>query len=140
MFCSTCGTQLIDGAVFCSKCGARVSVDAAPVTSVARAQVAGDDKGFNWKALSLILTFGGGAVLVGAIFWWQSYYEPLARRVGKNLGEALPCLYSSSGVCGFAEGVGQLLGQIPYNPIAFWIGVVGVIFGFILSAVAPRAR
>jgi hypothetical protein len=140
MFCSTCGTQITDGAAFCSKCGGRVSVDAAPVSGVAPTRVVRDDKGFNWKALSLILTFSGGAVLVGAIFWWQSYYESLARQVGKNLGDALPCLYSSSGVCGFAEGVGQLLGQTPYNPIAFWIGVVGLICGFILAAVAPRAR
>ena len=33
MFCSNCGTKLVDGALFCSNCGTRVAAPAAPVVT-----------------------------------------------------------------------------------------------------------
>jgi hypothetical protein len=80
--------------------------------------------------LKKILIWLGGFVTLAALLWWAKFFnEP----TNGNLGEALSCLYSSSGMCGVVSGISQFSGSTPYNPIIFWVGVISLFIGIILK-------
>jgi len=85
------------------------------------------------KKLTQILLGLGGLVTLGALIWWASFYSQVIKEIGGNLEDFLPCLYTSSGPCGFLVGIARLAGVIPYNPTLFWIGVIIFGVGIILK-------
>jgi hypothetical protein len=85
------------------------------------------------KLLSLGLVGVGLATIAGAVWWWVDYYRPIVRQTGHTLGDAFPCLFRSSGSCGLVSGISQLLGESPYTPEPFWIGVGLVALGLIAA-------
>jgi hypothetical protein len=85
------------------------------------------------KKLTEILLWLGGLLTVAAFIWWAYFYGQVTKEMGRNLGDAFGCLYSSGGPCGFVSALAQLGGVTPYNPIAFWIGVIPLAVGIILK-------
>lgn len=85
------------------------------------------------RKLSKNLIFLGVVVLVGALVWWASYYSDFTREFGGNLGQATKCIVSTGGECALAAGIGELSGRMPYNPIAFWIGAVVLVIGWVVG-------
>ena len=85
------------------------------------------------KKLTQILLGLGGLVIAGSIIWWVSFYSEVIKEMGGNLGDCFPCLYTSSGPCGFLVGIAQLAGVTPYNPTLFWIGAIMLGVGIILQ-------
>lgn len=84
-------------------------------------------------ALSVVLITLGTIVTIGAFFWWMVFYGRLTRELNAGLGQAVSCLYSSGGPCGFVHGLAQMSGQTPYTPVVFWIGIGALAFGFIVK-------
>lgn len=78
------------------------------------------------KLSDTLLTIGTIGT-VGAIIWWAAFYGEAG--VGR---EAIGCLWSRAGPCGFISGLAQFAGKTPYNPALFWIGVVALICGFVV--------
>lgn len=94
------------------------------------------------KKLTNVLLGGGGAVTCVALLWWAYFYEQVVRGLTGGRGsltDALSCLYSSGGPCGFVSGMAQLGGATPYSPVVFWVGAVLLGIGIILrlSAGSP---
>lgn len=86
--------------------------------------------------LAKILMSGGIALCFAALAWWGIFYLRLIKELGgtmKNIGEAIPCLYSSGGPCGLVSGLAQMSGHTPYTPILFWVAVVMFIVGLVVS-------
>lgn len=90
------------------------------------------------KRLANILLLLGLATLGGAVLWWASFYGGITRELHASLSDASGCLYSSSGLCALAEGVAQLVGKTPYNPMLFWVGVVSSVAGSVLRLSLKR--
>jgi len=85
------------------------------------------------KKLAKVLIWIGGLVTLAAFIWWAYFYGQVTKEMGGNMGDAIGCLYSSSGPCGFVSGLAQFGGVTPYNPVVFWIGVVMLGIGIILK-------
>ena len=85
------------------------------------------------KKLTTTLLMLGGLITVGALLWWLYFYSQVVKELGCDFGQAVPCLYSSGGGCGFVSGLAQLGGATPYNPIVFWVGIVLFGVGIILK-------
>ena len=85
------------------------------------------------KKLATSLILLGIALLIAAIAWWWSFYAPLAHKLDVDLGKASSCIYSNSGICGFASSVAQLSGKTPYSPVLCWIGAVFTGLGILMK-------
>lgn len=85
------------------------------------------------KLCSILLTLGAFMTLA-ALLWWALFYGSVVRELGKDasLIDAVGCLYSSGGPCGFVAGLAQLGGKTPYSPMVFWIGVALLIVGVVM--------
>jgi len=98
----------------------------------------------DFKKLGNILTAAGAVVLMGACFWWFAFYTSVVRDIGRltgggadaNLSDALTCLYSSGGICALVAGASSLTGKTPYEPILFWFGLAGLLFGLLIRFAA----
>lgn len=84
------------------------------------------------RRLTRILLGIGGVTTMVAVTWWAYFYGQITKDVGGHLGNAISCLYSSGGACGFVSGFAQLGGVVPYNPLVFWIGIALFAAGVIL--------
>lgn len=82
----------------------------------------------DWIAL---LAVGGGLVVtLAAICWWAIFYGGVVGRAAPgDLENALSCLYSSRGVCGFIPGMARAAGRVAYSPALFWLGICSVVGG-----------
>jgi hypothetical protein len=100
----------------------------------------------DFKKLGNLLMIGGALVLIGAVAWWYSFFSSIVRDVGKagargvvTMRDALSCLYSGSDFCGLVSGGARLLGETPYEPKVFWIGLAALIAGVLIRATAKPA-
>jgi len=85
------------------------------------------------KKLIRILIRIGSLITLGAFIWWAYFYGQITKEMKSNLGDAISCLYSSDGPCGFINGLAQFGGATPYNPIIFWVGITMVGIGIVLK-------
>ena len=85
------------------------------------------------KKLTTGIRTVGGLVVLGALFWWYRFYSAVANEFDANLIDALPCIAISSGECGLVRGLAELGGFTPYNPLVFWLGIVLLAVGLLLS-------
>src|SRR5207302_2213295 len=69
-----------------------------------------------WAALLAMI--GGGVVTGAALLWWFDFYR------GIGLGDAVSCIYSRSGACGFIARVAAEAGRMAYSPKLFWLGIL----------------
>jgi hypothetical protein len=75
----------------------------------------------------------GILLLIGAVFWWASFYGPIVQHVGSSLTRVTSCIYSQAGICGLTQNVAQFVGKSnPYNPILCWVGGASVLVGLAL--------
>jgi hypothetical protein len=95
------------------------------------------------KKLGNILMAAGVVVLIGAVAWWYSFFSSIVRDVGNagargvvSLRDASSCLYSSSDFCGLVSGGARLLGETPYEPRVFWIGLAALVAGVLIRVTA----
>ena len=77
-----------------------------------------------------ILQWLSACLILGALAWWAIFYHSLAQATAYNgsappLAGAIKCIFLSGGDCGVVIGLAQLLGYTPYQPIVFWVGLVG---------------
>ena len=81
------------------------------------------------------LAVGGGLlVTLAALAWWASFYADVVGRDGQgSLANAVACLYSRSGICGFIPSMAHEAGKMAYSPSLFWLGI-----SLLLSGVAVR--
>jgi hypothetical protein len=101
----------------------------------------------DFRRLGNLLMVLGGVVLLVAVGWWFSFYNSLARDVGRATGggadtsimDALTCLYSSGGICSVVTGVSSLVGKTPYEPMLFWFGLAGLVLGLLIRVAAKPA-
>jgi hypothetical protein len=100
----------------------------------------------DFKKLGNILAAAGAVVLIGACFWWFTFYTSVVRDIGRltgggadaSLSDALTCLYSSGGICALVAGASSLTGKTPYEPMVFWFGLAGLLLGLLIRfAVKP---
>ncbi len=85
------------------------------------------------KKLTNILIMIGILVIAGALLWWATFYTQVMGKGSSLPIDALLCLYSSSGHCGFIASLARLSGGTPYNPTLFWIGIIVLGVGIILK-------
>jgi hypothetical protein len=93
----------------------------------------------DFRKLGNILTAAGAVLLIGACFWWFTFYTSVVRDLGRltgggadaTLSDALTCLYSSGGIC-----ASSLTGKTPYEPMLFWFGLAGLILGLLIRLAA----
>ena len=101
----------------------------------------------DFRRLGNLLMVLGGVVLVIALGWWASFYNAVARDIGRATGgnadtslmDALSCLYSSGGVCSVVTGVSSLVGKTPYEPMVFWFGLTSLVLGLLIRVAAKPA-
>ena len=87
--------------------------------------------------LSKAMLLLGALITAGALIWWMSFYGAVVRQFpNASLKDALPCLYSNGGPCGFIGGLAQMGGYTPYSPISFWLGGALLIAGVIARLTA----
>jgi len=85
------------------------------------------------KKLTVILIWVGALIVAGALLWWATFYTQVMGKGHSLPIDALRCLYSSSGQCGFIASLARLSGGTPYNPTFFWIGIIVLGAGIILK-------
>jgi hypothetical protein len=86
--------------------------------------------------LALLGCATGLALTLIAIGWWAYAFNGIASSGG--YGNALSCLYSPGGICGFIAAVAQEQGRVAYSPNLFRLGVVLLIGGGIVRLALPR--
>jgi hypothetical protein len=77
------------------------------------------------------IAIGGGVlIIVAAVVWWASFYGDIVNRDGQGrLVNALACVYSNRGVCGFVSGMARQAGRLAYSPTIFWFGICLLLSG-----------
>lgn len=102
----------------------------------------------DFRKLGNILAVIGAAALVGAVAWWFVFYSnvvselqnaPGGREAGAGIRDVWRCLYSSDGLCALISGGANLFGKTPYEPMLFWIGLVGLVVGVVVRLAAKPA-
>ena len=99
------------------------------------------------RRLGNILIAAGAVLLAAALIWWFVFYTAVIREVGRASGaqgdgsvlDAVSCIYSSSGVCALVSGIASMAGRTPYEPLAFWFGLAGLILGVLIRVTAKPA-
>jgi hypothetical protein len=95
------------------------------------------------RKLSGTLIGLGALALIAAFVWWLAFYSEVARGLGgrdANVFDAISCLWSNGGLCGFVAGMAQAGGATPYSPAVFWIGGALLIVGIVVKmATKPTA-
>jgi hypothetical protein len=87
----------------------------------------------------------GVAGLIGSVLWWFIFFSNVNSAMGgraRDLGQAVQCLWSSSGPCGMITGLAGAAGHLAYQPAFFWISVVALVAGLVVnnsSAGGPAA-
>jgi hypothetical protein len=84
--------------------------------------------------LSDILIALGAIVTTGAFLWWAAFYGTIAKEFNASLSDAVSCLYSTGGACGFVSSLTQFIGKTPYTPVVFWIGIGMLASGFVIRS------
>ncbi len=85
---------------------------------------------------SRLLIFLSILTLGGAFIWWRSFYAS-ALPPGTQL--PLECLFRSAEFCSVVGTGSQIIGGTPYQPVVFWLGLIGLVAGLILRQVAGRS-
>jgi hypothetical protein len=102
----------------------------------------------DFKRLGTFLIIGGVVVIVAAFAWWMSFYSSILRELARAPGaptvnngvfDLFSCFYSSRDVCGFIAGFARLVGRTPYEPMALWVGLAGLIAGLAIRFAAKPA-
>lgn len=149
MFCSNCGTSLVAGQRFCSKCGQQVSAEATPPPPeqppearsaplpLARSKVEKHTRilAILWLVISIIglargfgIFFGGGIAMHFMPFPMRPFFWPIAGMIGAFL--------LATSVAGFLAGWG-LLNYRPWaRMLTLILGVISLIhvpFGTLLG-------
>jgi len=86
--------------------------------------------------LALFGCFAGLALTLIAIGWWAYAFSGIASSSGYR--NALSCLYSPGGICGFIAAVAHEQGRVAYSPNLFRLGVALLIGGGIVRLALPR--
>ena len=86
----------------------------------------------NMKKFANLLLSLGLLLSLAAVAWWAYFYQKLMHDVNKPLTDALECLYSSSGACGWVSNAANLLGKTPYEPLLLWIGIGILVTGLLI--------
>ena len=81
------------------------------------------------NTLGYMLMVGGAMLTVAAMVWWGYVY---INGMEAKVSEAIGCLFVSSGECAVANGLVELGGHTPYNPVVFWVGLVVLVIGTIM--------
>lgn len=94
----------------------------------------------NIRKLSLILIWGGLAVLALAGVWFMQAYSSVMDTVGTFGGREyaskfVACLYSSPAIC---QGASFLSDGPGYSPVIFWIGAIALLVGVVLRFTANQ--
>jgi hypothetical protein len=89
--------------------------------------------------LGRILIGIGVAGLIGSFLWWLIFFARVNKAFGgkaSDLGNALQCLVSNSGPCGFITGIAGAAGEFAYQPAFFWISAVVLVVGLVVAGSA----
>jgi len=84
----------------------------------------------NYKLGQLLVQAGTAGIMLSVV-WWLVFYMRVNEFMGgkaSDMRHALRCLFSSSGPCGFIQGIANAGGAFAYEPLALWISV-GVFLG-----------
>lgn len=83
---------------------------------------------------SAFLFKAGVLVTLISVVWWGFTFGQMAADLSTGFNNALTCLYSSGGLCGFAGG----LAGVSYEPAVFWVGVALLMSGLVLGFLKRR--
>jgi len=87
-----------------------------------------------WAAIG-----SGVVVTLAAVAWWASFFGGIVSRDPQgSLGNAIGCLYSARGVCGFIAGMARGGGTMAYSPALFWFGVCLLLSGAAMRLLLAR--
>jgi hypothetical protein len=87
-----------------------------------------------YKLGHLLMKIGWAGVF-GSVLWWLVFYMRVNQFMGgtaSDMKHAVRCLFSSSGPCGFIQGIANAAGAFAYEPIALWISGAILLTGLIL--------
>lgn len=87
------------------------------------------------KQPSDVLVGIGTIGVIGSVIWWFIFYSEVNKAFGgksSEMGEALKCLVSNTGPCGFVTGLASATGHMAYHPMYFWISAVVLAIGLFL--------
>ncbi len=85
------------------------------------------------KKLGTSLILVGIVLLICAVYWWWTFYAPLAQKLDVDLSRASSCIYSNGGICSAVSGVAQLTGKTPYSPVLCWAGAIFAGLGILMK-------
>jgi hypothetical protein len=89
-----------------------------------------------WGATAL-----GIIVTVGAVIWWATFYGGVVNQDAQgDLRNAIQCLYSRRGVCGFIPSVARSAGRVAYSPTVFWFGICLILSGVAMKLLLARRQ
>lgn len=87
-------------------------------------------RNWDWPVWAMI---GGCALVVVAVVWWAIFGITLPA----PLGTELLCLVSWTGQCAATKAAASVAGVwFPYEPIAFWLGILAFLVGAIARPLA----
>jgi hypothetical protein len=81
----------------------------------------------------------GAAGLALSFLWWLIFFGQVNQAFGGRAGDlaqALQCLWSISGPCGFVTAMAGAAGMFAYQPMFFWISVVALVAGLVVASSA----
>ena len=98
----------------------------------------------DFRKLGNALMILGAAVLIGAVIWWMTFYNSIARDIGKatgarpdaGLSDVVSCLYSTGGICVWVQTGATFVGKTPYEPMTFWFGLAALLLGGLIRYTA----
>jgi len=70
-----------------------------------------------------------------SIVWWYQFYSHVGQFMNGRTSlppDAINCLISNSGVCGFVTGVASAAGAFAYNPMIMWLSMALVLVAIIV--------
>ncbi len=69
----------------------------------------------------------GALIVTAAVAWWGILFPTVLENTGLSLGQALPCVASTSDVCSLAMAIcggEHIFGIRHYSPNLFWVGAI----------------
>lgn len=136
-YCTSCGTEQVSGANFCSNCGCGY---AQGVQSNGNLSVEKSEHDIHPKLMKLSSILGSGGltlVVVSLIWWWASFGESVnVVRSRFNMLDLFQCSYSNSVWC--QAFLIEHPVPMPYHPTVLWVGIVCTVVGAILGSTLKR--
>lgn len=89
--------------------------------------------------VSRLLIVVGFLGVCGAMLWWREFYGEIGQFFGTT-DLPVECIYKMGGTCGLVSEAASIVTTNAYDPGLFWISIVLLLTGIILSVFSGGER